>query len=90
MRRVADRLVRLIARAATFGWFRAVEVTGLERTRAARWASRIVPIGLIYEDKQRARSRAFVRVGDPLELDSDLATNPAFPRTKPTVPRSRS
>ena len=31
MRRVADRLVRLIARAATLGWFRAVEVTGLER-----------------------------------------------------------
>src|SRR6185503_4029392 len=31
MRGVADRLVRLIARAATFGWFRAVEVTGLER-----------------------------------------------------------
>ena len=31
MRRIADRLVRLIARAATLGWFRAVEVTGLER-----------------------------------------------------------
>jgi glycerol-3-phosphate O-acyltransferase/dihydroxyacetone phosphate acyltransferase len=31
MRRVADRLVRLIARAATLGWFRAVEVSGLER-----------------------------------------------------------
>ena len=31
MRRLADRLVRLIAKAATFGWFRAVEVTGLER-----------------------------------------------------------
>ncbi|MGH2671638.1 MAG: hypothetical protein ACRDHC_01525 [Actinomycetota bacterium] len=30
MRRLADRLVRLIARTATFGWFRAVEVTGLE------------------------------------------------------------
>src|SRR5215210_1223674 len=31
MRRLADRLVRLIAKAATLGWFRAVEVTGLER-----------------------------------------------------------
>jgi 1-acyl-sn-glycerol-3-phosphate acyltransferase len=31
MRRLADRLVRLIARAATLGWFRAVEVTGIER-----------------------------------------------------------
>ena len=197
MRGVADRLVRMIARAATLGWFRAVEVTGLERiprtgpvllvanhhggfvdpallvatvprpvrflamaslfrivplrpllafagaipvhrardavadgagarrnvdafdasfahlrdggaigifpegeasdeahllpirTGAARIALgahsrgamglRIVPIGLIYEDKQRARSRAYVRVGDPLELDSDLATNPAVP-----------
>jgi 1-acyl-sn-glycerol-3-phosphate acyltransferase len=195
MRGFADRLVRLIAKAATFGWFRAVEVTGLERiprtgpvllvanhhggfvdpallvatvprpvrflamaslfrivplrpllafagaipvqrardaagagprrnedafdasfahlrgggaigifpegeasdeahllpirTGAARIALgahsrgamglRIVPVGLIYEDKQRARSRAYVRVGDPLELDSDLATNPAVP-----------
>jgi glycerol-3-phosphate O-acyltransferase/dihydroxyacetone phosphate acyltransferase len=197
MRGVADRLVRLIARAATLGWFRAVEVTGLERiprtgpvllvanhhggfvdpallvatvprpvrflamaslfrilplrpllvfggaipvhrardvegedagtrrnvdafaacfahlrdggaigifpegeasdeahllpirTGAARIALgahsrgamglRIVPVGLIYEDKQRARSRAYVRVGDPIELDSDLATNPSVP-----------
>jgi glycerol-3-phosphate O-acyltransferase/dihydroxyacetone phosphate acyltransferase len=195
MRRVADRLVRLIARAATLGWFRAVEVTGLERiprtgpvllvanhhggfvdpallvatiprpvrflamaslfrilplrpllafggaipvhrardadgvgagrnvdafaacfahlrdggaigifpegeasdeahllpirTGAARIALgahsrgamglRIVPVGLIYEDKQRARSRAYVRVGDPIELDSDLASNPSVP-----------
>jgi glycerol-3-phosphate O-acyltransferase/dihydroxyacetone phosphate acyltransferase len=197
MRRLADRLVRLIARASTFGWFRAVEVTGLEgiprtgpvllvanhhggfvdpallvaaiprpvrflamaslfrilplrpllafagaipvsraqdakgdgagtrrnvdafaacfahlreggaigifpegqasdeshllpiRTGAARIALgahsrgamglRIVPVGLIYEDKQRARSRAYVRVGEPIELDSDLATNPSVP-----------
>src|SRR5688500_3851771 len=197
MRRVADRLVRLIARAATLGWFRAVEVTGLERipragpvllvanhhggfvdpallvatvprpvrflamaslfrilplrpllalggaipvhraqdaarvgegtrgnvdtfsacfahlrdggaigifpegqasdeahllpirTGAARIALgahsrgamglRIVPVGLIYEDKQRARARAYVRVGEPIEMDSDLATNPAVP-----------
>jgi glycerol-3-phosphate O-acyltransferase/dihydroxyacetone phosphate acyltransferase len=197
MRRLADRLVRLIAKAATFGWFRAVEVTGLERiprtgpvllvanhhggfvdpallvatvprpvrflamaslfrilplrpllvfggaipvhrardadgegagtrtnvdafaacfahlreggaigifpegeasdeahllpirTGAARIALgahsrgamglRVVPVGLIYEDKQRARSRAYVRVGDPIELDSDLATNPSVP-----------
>jgi glycerol-3-phosphate O-acyltransferase/dihydroxyacetone phosphate acyltransferase len=197
MRRVADRLVRLIARAATLGWFRAVEVTGLERiprtgpvllvanhhggfvdpallvatvprpvrflamaslfrilplrpllafggaipvhrardadgdgagtrtnldtfaacfahlrdggaigifpegeasdeahllpirTGAARIALgahsrgamglRIVPVGLIYEDKQRARTRAYVRVGEPIELDSDLAANPSVP-----------
>lgn len=197
MRRLADRLVRLIARAATLGWFRALEVTGLERiprtgpvllvanhhggfvdpalllatvsrpvrfvamaslfrilplrpllalagaipvhrvqdakrngaepgrnvqafsacfahlreggaigifpegqasdephllpvrTGAARIALgahargamgiRIVPVGLIYEDKQRARSRAFVRVGNPIAMDEDLATNPAVP-----------
>jgi hypothetical protein len=40
---------------------------------------KIVPVGLIYEDKQRARSRAYVRVGDPIELDADLASNPAVP-----------
>jgi glycerol-3-phosphate O-acyltransferase / dihydroxyacetone phosphate acyltransferase len=197
MRRLADRLVRLIARAATLGWFRAVEVTGLERiprtgpvllvanhhggfvdpallvatvprpvrflamaslfrilplrpllafagaipvhraqdavgdgagtrrnvdtfaacfahlreggaigifpegeasdeahllpirTGAARIALgahsrgamglRIVPVGLISEDKQRARSRAYVRIGEPIEMDSDLATNPSVP-----------
>jgi glycerol-3-phosphate O-acyltransferase / dihydroxyacetone phosphate acyltransferase len=197
MRRMADRLVRLIARTATKGWFRSVEVTGLERiprsgpvllvanhhggfvdpalliatvprpvrflamaslfrilplrpllalagaipvhraqdvepaggeprhnvdafaacfahlreggaigifpegqasdeahllpvrTGAARIALgshargamglRIVPVGLIYEDKQRARSRAYVRVGDPITMDEDLATNPAVP-----------
>jgi glycerol-3-phosphate O-acyltransferase / dihydroxyacetone phosphate acyltransferase len=197
MRRVADRLVRLIAKAATLGWFRVVEVTGLERiprtgpilivanhhggfvdpalilatvprpvrflamgslfrilplrpllafagaipvhraqdaegdgegtrrnvdtfaasfthlreggaigifpegeatdeahllpirTGAARIALgahsrgamglKIVPVGLIHEDKQRARSRAYVRIGDPIELDSDLVANPGVP-----------
>ena len=197
MRRLADRFVRLIARTATLGWFRAVEVTGLERiprtgpvllvanhhggfvdpalllamvprpvrfvamaslfrilplrpllalagaipvhraqdaegngaepgrnvdafaacfvqlrnggaigifpegqasdephllpvrTGAARIALgahargamgiRIVPVGPIYEDKQRARSRAYVRVGAPIAMDEDLATNPAVP-----------
>jgi glycerol-3-phosphate O-acyltransferase / dihydroxyacetone phosphate acyltransferase len=196
MRRLADRIVRLIARAATVGWFRAVDVSGLERiprtgpvllvashhggfvdpalliaviprpvrflamgtlfknpmlaallrfggtlpihraqdaegvsgtagnvhtfaacfdelrdggaigifpegeasdephllplhTGAARIAIgahargtmglRIVPVGLIYERKQRARSRAYVRVGDPIALDEDLAANPSVP-----------
>jgi 1-acyl-sn-glycerol-3-phosphate acyltransferase len=31
MRRLADRFVRPIARTSTLGWFRAVEVTGLQR-----------------------------------------------------------
>lgn len=197
MRRLADRFVRLIARTATLGWFRAVEVTGLQRiprtgpvllvanhhggfvdpalllatvprpvrfvamaslfrilplrpllalagaipvhrardaegngaepgrnvdafaacfahlrdggaigifpegqasdephllpvrTGAARIALgahargamgiRIVPVGLIYEDKQSARSRAYVRVGNPIAMDEDLATNPGVP-----------
>lgn len=39
----------------------------------------IVPVGLIHEDKQRARSRAYVRVGEPIEMDEDLATNPGVP-----------
>jgi glycerol-3-phosphate O-acyltransferase/dihydroxyacetone phosphate acyltransferase len=197
MRRLADRLVRFIAKAATLGWFRAVEVTGLERipragpllvvanhhggfvdpallialiprpvrflamaslfrivplrpllaiagaipihrtqdrptdgesargnvdafaacfehlreggaigifpegqasdeahllpirTGAARIALgahsrgamglRIVPVGLIYEDKQRARSRAYVRIGEPIVMDEDLAEHPGVP-----------
>lgn len=40
---------------------------------------RIVPVGLIYERKQRARSRAYVRVGEPIAMDADLATNPGVP-----------
>ena len=30
---------------------------------------RVVPVGLIYEDKQDARSRAYVRVGKPIDVD---------------------
>jgi glycerol-3-phosphate O-acyltransferase / dihydroxyacetone phosphate acyltransferase len=40
---------------------------------------RIVPVGLIYEDKQRARSRAYVRVGEPIAMDEDLAEHPGVP-----------
>jgi 1-acyl-sn-glycerol-3-phosphate acyltransferase len=40
---------------------------------------RIVPVGLLYEDKQRARSRAYVRVGDPIAMDADLAEHPGVP-----------
>ncbi|HEX6844301.1 MAG TPA: 1-acyl-sn-glycerol-3-phosphate acyltransferase [Actinomycetota bacterium] len=35
--------------------------------------TRIVPIGLIYEQKQTARARAYVRVGEVLDLDARLA-----------------
>jgi glycerol-3-phosphate O-acyltransferase/dihydroxyacetone phosphate acyltransferase len=34
---------------------------------------RVVPVGLIYEAKQRARSRAFVRVGEPIAVDTEAA-----------------
>lgn len=40
---------------------------------------RIVPVGLIYEDKQRARSRAYLRVGEPIAMDEDLAEHPGVP-----------
>jgi len=40
---------------------------------------RVVPVGLIYERKQKARSRAYVRVGEPIELDRDLARFPGVP-----------
>lgn len=42
------------------------------RRRGAR-GLRIVPVGLVYTAKQRARSRALVRVGEPIDLDRDLA-----------------
>jgi len=32
----------------------------------------IVPIGLIYENKARARARAYVRVGLPVDLDAEI------------------
>lgn len=40
---------------------------------------RIVPVGLIYEEKQTARARAYVRVGDVLDLDHWLETTPTVP-----------
>jgi 1-acyl-sn-glycerol-3-phosphate acyltransferase len=33
---------------------------------------RIVPVGLIYEHKGRARARVYVRAGDPIDVDADL------------------
>lgn len=35
---------------------------------------RIVPVGLIYEDKSTARARVYVRVGLSLDLDAELRT----------------
>jgi 1-acyl-sn-glycerol-3-phosphate acyltransferase len=39
-------------------------------------ALRIVAVGLIYEEKERPRSRLLVRVGEPLDLDAWLAAHP--------------
>lgn len=34
----------------------------------------IVPVGLVYEDKTRPRTRALVRVGEPIDLDAEITT----------------
>jgi 1-acyl-sn-glycerol-3-phosphate acyltransferase len=39
----------------------------------------LVPVGLIYERKQTARARAYVRVGEPVDLDRELAARGATP-----------
>lgn len=33
---------------------------------------RIIPVGLVYQTKHRPRSRALVRIGEPIDLDRDL------------------
>jgi 1-acyl-sn-glycerol-3-phosphate acyltransferase len=45
----------------------------LDARRAGARGLRIVPVGLLYTAKQRPRSRALVRVGEPIDLDTDLA-----------------
>jgi 1-acyl-sn-glycerol-3-phosphate acyltransferase len=49
------------------------------RSNGAR-GLRIVPVGLIYEDKGSARARAFVRVGAPIDLDDEVARLPGGAR----------
>jgi glycerol-3-phosphate O-acyltransferase/dihydroxyacetone phosphate acyltransferase len=48
---------------------------------------RIVPVGLIYERKQTARTRAYVRVGTPIDLDGWLGTRSADPADHAAVAR---
>lgn len=43
----------------------------------------IVPVGLIYEDKAKARARAYVRAGEPLDLDTWVETRGAEPGGAP-------
>ena len=41
---------------------------------------RVVPIGLVYEDKERFRSRVLVQVGEPIDPSPELARYAAEPR----------
>ena len=52
---------------------------------------RIVPVGLIYEDKSTARARVYVRVGVPIDLDAELGRScrPAAMPTRTIGRRSR-
>ena len=44
----------------------------------------IVPVGLIYEDKAKARARAYVRAGPPLDLDTWVEARGPKPDGAPT------
>jgi hypothetical protein len=48
---------------------------------------RIVPVGLIYERKQTARSRAYVRVGEPVDLDAEVGGAPVGAEDRGAVGR---
>ncbi|HEY6566083.1 MAG TPA: 1-acyl-sn-glycerol-3-phosphate acyltransferase [Actinomycetota bacterium] len=48
------------------------------RARGANGLS-VVPVGLMYEDKTKARARAYVRVGEPLEMDAWVAARGSEP-----------
>jgi 1-acyl-sn-glycerol-3-phosphate acyltransferase len=41
---------------------------------------RVVPVGLVYEDKERFRSRVLVQVGEPIDPSSDQAAYAREPR----------
>ena len=52
----------------------------------------VVPVGLTYEDKLAVRSRALVRVGKPIDLDTEVAglmgtADPDSPEARETVRR---
>jgi glycerol-3-phosphate O-acyltransferase / dihydroxyacetone phosphate acyltransferase len=46
---------------------------------------RVVPVGLIYERKERRRSRVLVRLGEPLDVDTWLASGSARDSTALTA-----
>jgi len=48
--------------------------------RHGRLGLRIVPVGLVYEDKQRFRSRVLVQVGDPIDPGPEQARYAGEPR----------
>jgi 1-acyl-sn-glycerol-3-phosphate acyltransferase len=41
---------------------------------------RVLPVGIVYEDKERFRSRVLVRIGEPLDLSVEQAAYAAEPR----------
>jgi 1-acyl-sn-glycerol-3-phosphate acyltransferase len=44
-------------------------------------AMHILPMGLVFEEKERPRSRVLVRVGEPIDLDAWCASQPQFDAT---------
>jgi glycerol-3-phosphate O-acyltransferase/dihydroxyacetone phosphate acyltransferase len=41
-------------------------------------ATHILPVGLVFEEKERPRSRVLVRIGEPLDVDSWCAAHTAY------------
>jgi len=52
----------------------------LEAAEAGAAGLRVVPVGLVYEDKQRFRSRVLVQVGEPIDPAPELALYATDPR----------
>ena len=49
----------------------------LEARGAGTNALRVLPVGLVFEEKERPRSRVLVRIGEPLEIDTWCAAHPS-------------
>ncbi|MEP6733207.1 MAG: lysophospholipid acyltransferase family protein [bacterium] len=48
----------------------------LEAQRAGVRAMRVLPVGLVYEEKETPRSRVLVRIGDSIDIDTWCAEHP--------------
>lgn len=49
----------------------------LEALEAGVRGLRVLPVGLVFEEKERPRSRVLVRVGEPLDVDAWSAAHPS-------------